>query len=176
MSEEFRLIPTKLGYVGIVASPRGLARVYLPQRSAAALRRIMRRELPGVRENNRLLPELADALRRYFAGERVEFDVRLDCGDAADFRADVWQACLRVGYGKTVSYGELARRAGRPGAARAVGTAMSHNPFPIVVPCHRVVKGDGSLGGYSGPKGVEFKRRLLEMEAAVVSPGTAGAE
>jgi methylated-DNA-[protein]-cysteine S-methyltransferase len=167
MFEEFRIVRTKLGYVGMVASPRGLCRIYLPERSADALRRRIRRDLPDIREDGRLLPELADTLRRYFAGERVEFDVRLDCGDAADFRADVWQACLRVGYGKTVSYGELARRAGRPGAARAVGTAMSHNPFPIVVPCHRVVKSDGSLGGYSGPQGVAFKRRLLEMEAAV---------
>jgi methylated-DNA-[protein]-cysteine S-methyltransferase len=165
MSEKLRVIATKLGYMGMVTSPRGLTHIYLPERSATALRRTIRRELGEIAEDNRLLPELADALRRYCAGERVEFDVRLDCGDAADFRADVWLACLRVRYGKTVSYGELARRVGRPGAARAVGTAMSHNPFPIVVPCHRVVKGDGSLGGYSGPKGVAFKRRLLAMEA-----------
>ena len=81
----------------------------------------------------------------------------------------VWKACRAVGYGKTTSYGELARRAGRPGAARAVGTAMRRNPWPIVVPCHRVLKGDGSIGGYSGRGGVKFKRQLLEMEAALLA-------
>ena len=130
MPDHFRIVPTRLGYVGIVASPRGLTRVHLPEPSAAALRRLIRRDLPNLREDRRLLPELADALRRYFAGERVEFDVRLDCGDAPDFRADVWQTCLRVGYGKTVSYGELARRAGRPGAARAVRHGHAPQPLP----------------------------------------------
>ncbi|MBU0617216.1 MAG: MGMT family protein, partial [Planctomycetes bacterium] len=74
--------------------------------------------------------------------------------------------CRRVCYGQTRSYKQLAEQLGRPGAARAVGTAMSRNPCPIVVPCHRVVRSDGSLGGFSGPDGVNTKHRLLQMEAA----------
>jgi methylated-DNA-[protein]-cysteine S-methyltransferase len=170
----FCFVATCAGWVGVVASAQGLRRVYLPQRSKSGLRRAIRSEFSAAVEDPTLLPDLAEALRRYFAGHPVDFDVRLDCADAAEFVVAVWQACLRVPYGKTISYLELARRAGYPGAARAAGTAMKHNRFPVVVPCHRVIKSDGSLGGYSGPEGVDFKRRLLEMEASVsaaLNPG-----
>lgn len=166
MPLHLRILTTQVGHVAFVASARGLRRVYVGQRCEAGLRRAIRREFPAAIEDDTLLPELADALRRYFDGQRAEFDVRLDCADASDFHVDVWQACRQVGYGKTVSYGDLAARVGKPGAARAVGTAMRRNRFPIIVPCHRVLRSDGSLGGYSGPGGVELKRRLLEMESA----------
>ena len=170
MKTQFRLAATCLGHVGIVAGPRGLRRLYLPHRSKTAQRQAIKSDFETTTEDDTLLPELADALRRYFDGERVEFDIRLDCDGAAEFTAAIWRACRRVPYGKTVSYKQLAARAGCPGAARAVGSALGRNPFPIVVPCHRVIKADGSLGGYSGPGGVEFKRRLLTMEAAAIRP------
>jgi methylated-DNA-[protein]-cysteine S-methyltransferase len=181
MSTKYRVVGTRQGQMGIVAGPRGLRRVFLPCRSRAEARRAIRREFPDAVEHVRLLPSLVRGLRHYFDGQPVTFNPPLDCDGVSRFQAAVWQACRKVGYGKTISYGELASRTGRPGAARAVGTAMSRNRFPIVVPCHRVVKSDGSLGGYSGPGGVTFKRRLLDMEAAPrqvkpapLSPGRGG--
>ena len=101
-------------------------------------------------------------LGEYFVGERVAFDVPLARGGSR-FERRVWGALEQIPYGRTVSYGELARRIGRPHAARAVGTANGRNPVAIIVPCHRVIGSDGSLTGYAG--GVERKRRLLELEA-----------
>jgi methylated-DNA-[protein]-cysteine S-methyltransferase len=114
----------------------------------------------------RRLPDAFQAVRvqlaEYFAGERRTFDAELVMRGTA-FQRRVWRALLRVGYGETVSYGELARRIGRPSAARAVGMANGRNPVSIIVPCHRVIGADGTLTGYGG--GIERKRLLLDLEA-----------
>lgn len=167
MTTDFRILQTPLGHAAIVTTRRGLRRVYTPQRSLESLRRSIRREFPDATENPRLAPDTANALRRYFNGQPVTFDTKnIDWAHAGDFRRAVWKACSRIPYGQTVSYAELAELAGKPGAARAVGTAMRTNPLPIIVPCHRVLRSDGSLGGYSAPDGVRLKRRLLDLEAA----------
>lgn len=166
MDTRFRVITTRLGALGLVATRRGLRRIYLPERSAAVLRRRLAREWVGAVEDRRLLPGLVRALRRYCAGRPVDFDVPIDLDGATPFCAAVWRACRAVRYGETISYGGLAGRIGRPRAARAVGGAMRRNPCPIVVPCHRVLAGDGRPGGYSGPGGVALKQRLLALEAA----------
>lgn len=101
-------------------------------------------------------------LREYFAGDRTEFDVRLDMRGSA-FQRLVWQALLRVPHGQTASYGEIARRVGRPADARAVGWANASNPVAVIVPCHRIIGSDGSLTGYGG--GLERKRLLLDLES-----------
>jgi methylated-DNA-[protein]-cysteine S-methyltransferase len=106
---------------------------------------------------------VSDQLREYFAGSRRAFDLKLaPRGDA--FRRSVWAELLRIPYGETRSYGEIARRVGRPGAARAVGVANATNPIVVVVPCHRVVGSDGRLVGYAG--GLDLKRALLDLEHA----------
>lgn len=164
----FRTICTAQGHVGFVVSQRGLRRVYLPYRNVSSLKRAIRADAPDAAEDPNLMPAFAAALEHYFAGEPVEFDIPLDGREWSSFELDVWQACRRIAYGQTRSYKHLAEHVGRPGGARAVGVAMSRNPCPIVVPCHRVVKSDGSLGGFSSPGGVDQKRKLLEMEAAAV--------
>ncbi|MFH1746356.1 MAG: methylated-DNA--[protein]-cysteine S-methyltransferase [Planctomycetota bacterium] len=165
MDTRYRLLETNLGHLAIVGTNRGLRRVYLPQRRGDLLRHI-KSESPGCVCDNKLLPRLADDLRRYCAGRHpVEFKVRFDWDSATDFLRDIWQACFRIKYGRTITYTRLAERAGHAGAARAVGTAMAHNHCPIVVPCHRVLRSDGALGGYSSPGGISFKQRLLDMEA-----------
>ena len=100
-------------------------------------------------------------LGEYFAGERRSFELPLDARGTA-FQQRVWRAFARIPYGQTVSYGELARRIGVPGAARAVGLANGANPLPIIWPCHRVIGADGSLIGFGG--GLAIKRRLLSLE------------
>jgi methylated-DNA-[protein]-cysteine S-methyltransferase len=99
-------------------------------------------------------------LEEYFAGERTEFDIPMEL-DGTVFQRAVWEELTRIGYGETISYGELARRVGRPKGPRAVGQANGRNPIPIIVPCHRVLAGNG-IGGYGG--GLAMKRTLLGIE------------
>lgn len=164
MSAGFRVVETALGWIGLVGGHRGLRRVYLPQRGIRDLRECILADDPEAREEKALLGSLAVDLKDYFQGRAVRFDVAFDWNGATLFQRRVWHACARIPYGRTASYGELAARAGRPGASRAVGSAMGCNRCPIVVPCHRVLRSDGSIGGYSGPGGVEFKQQLLELE------------
>ena len=112
-------------------------------------------------------PELAACgaqLAEYFAGSRTEFDLPL-APRGSDFQQRVWKEIARVPYGKTISYAELAKRAGAPGQARAAGAATGRNPVSLAIPCHRIVGSDGSLTGYAG--GLERKRELLELEGVL---------
>jgi methylated-DNA-[protein]-cysteine S-methyltransferase len=106
-------------------------------------------------------------LEEYFAGERRDFSLPLPL-EGTPFQTTVWSALRTIPYGATVSYGELARRIGRPSASRAVGAANGANPLPIILPCHRVIGADRSLKGFGG--GLETKRFLLAFEAGVASP------
>jgi methylated-DNA-[protein]-cysteine S-methyltransferase len=113
--------------------------------------------------------EVIDALRRFAEGEPVEFvDVPLALDHLTPFGRRVVAACRRIGWGNTRSYGDLAEQCQAPGAARAVGTVMAKNRYPLIVPCHRVLAAGGALGGYSAPDGLRMKRRLLEMEGSAV--------
>lgn len=115
---------------------------------------IMERETPVLREARK-------QLQAYFNGTLREFDVPVRL-EGTLFRLKVWQALRQIPYGQVISYGELARRIGRPAACRAVGGANHHNPISIIIPCHRVIAADGTIGGYGG--GIELKRKLLKLE------------
>jgi len=112
-----------------------------------------------------LLGEAVEALRRYFAGERVAFDLPLSVRGGSEFERAVWAALYAIPYGEMRTYGQIAAEVGEPEGARAVGVACNHNPLPIVVPCHRVVGAGGKLVGFGG--GLWRKKRLLELEARV---------
>lgn len=113
-------------------------------------------------------PALRQRLERYSGGESVKFDdIQLRLPSLTEFQKNVIQVTRKMPYGSTITYGALAERAGHPKAARAVGTVMSSNRFPIIIPCHRVVGSGNGLGGYSAPQGVNLKQKLLEMEAEV---------
>ena len=137
----------------------------LTGRCPEATRALLGRRFPDSQCKPDLLPGLQRQLRDYFAGRRVRFRVGLDLSAVTAFQRRVLQACAGIPYGETVTYGELARRVGRPTAARAVGGALARNPVPLVVPCHRVIAGDGSLGGFSAEQGVRLKRWLLTLES-----------
>jgi methylated-DNA-[protein]-cysteine S-methyltransferase len=121
---------------------------------------------PAAKTPPKQIAALLDALQKYFDGERRTVDLpgglTFDWESVGDFRRKVYQEVSRIPAGGTMSYGEVARRVGHPGAARAVGTAMATNPFAPIVPCHRVVRSDGSLGGYGG--GLPLKERMLANE------------
>lgn len=172
MPLRYRMVETSAGTCAFVIASRGLRRVMLPARSAARLRQQICREFPDATEAADLAPRLADQLQRYFCGRPVRFTVACTFEGHRPFERCVWQACRQIDYGQRVTYKHLAERTGHPRAARAVGLAMARNPCPIVVPCHRVLRTDGSLGGYSGPGGLAFKQRLLDMEAAASAHAT----
>jgi methylated-DNA-[protein]-cysteine S-methyltransferase len=158
---------TSFGWVGIGWSAHGLVALSLPQPTEdEALRQV-----PGSRDPVLPLPPwldlagLAGKLGRYFAGEAVVFDEPLDPSIGTGFQRQVWAVTRAIPRGQTCSYGVIAREVGSPAAARAVGQAMARNPWPIVVPCHRVVGSDGRLTGFGG--GVEMKRQMLAMEGAI---------
>jgi methylated-DNA-[protein]-cysteine S-methyltransferase len=111
--------------------------------------------------------EVRAQLTGYFAGRRTSFDVPLEL-EGTTFQLEVWRGLLEIGYGETISYGDLARRIGRPRAVRAVGLANGRNPIAVIVPCHRVIGADGTLTGYGG--GVDNKRLLLDLEARLAAP------
>jgi methylated-DNA-[protein]-cysteine S-methyltransferase len=116
---------------------------------------------PGWRRDDAGLAEAVRQLRAYFAGELFDFDLPL-APEGTAFQLSVWRALRRIAYGATVSYGEVARAIGRPGASRAVGAANGANPLPIVVPCHRVIGSTGKLTGFGG--GLDTKAALLALE------------
>jgi methylated-DNA-[protein]-cysteine S-methyltransferase len=118
-----------------------------------------------VSDDPRFEPLVAQ-LTEYFAGERTDFDLPLR-QHGSDFERSVWTELLRIPYGETASYGDIAARIGRPGMARAVGRANGRNPIAIICPCHRVIGSDGSLTGYGG--GLENKRTLLDLEAGALT-------
>lgn len=136
--------------------------------SSRGLREVHFGDVPirGAIDNTRQTAAVARQLREYFAGRRKQFDVKLDW-HGTDFQRAVWRALLRIPYGKTVSYADVARKVGKPKAFRAVGGANRANPIPIIVPCHRVLGSDGSLTGYSGPTRLDIKAQLLALEAAL---------
>ncbi|MBN1135467.1 MAG: methylated-DNA--[protein]-cysteine S-methyltransferase [Anaerolineae bacterium] len=158
-----------MGWLGIAWSERGLVKVTLPQPTKAeALDK-----LPSGGDAAPPPPPtldiitLADRLRRYFDGEAVTFDEPLDPEIGTPFQRRVWAICRAIPRGETRTYGQIAREAGSPRAARAVGQAMARNPWPVFVPCHRVLGSDQSLTGYGG--GLEMKRQLLVMEGAMLT-------
>ena len=147
-----------------MASGAGLRRVYWPGEKAPRGAEFARlTEAPP--KVARLLKITAKQLAEYFSGRRVRFTAQLDLSSLNPFAKKVLRALARVPYGRTITYGQLAKRVGSGDAARAVGNVMAQNPVPIIVPCHRVVASGGSLGGFSAPGGLALKRRLLSLES-----------
>lgn len=165
--ERFAVIHMPIGPIGVVASQAGLTHLYLMRRTASEAVRWLERRHPGARREQGWFSGLRGELALYFSGRPVSFTATVDLSACTEFQRRVLFACMEVGHGQTVTYGELARRVGCPGGARAVGGAMARNPVPLVVPCHRVVAGNGSLGGFSAELGVSLKRYLLELESGL---------
>ena len=162
---------TPLGALVVAATGDGIVRVGLPAEGEDAVlddlaRRVSLRVLHAPRAP---IARARQELDEYFAGTRQAFDLPLDWRLTHGFRRDVLRATAAIPYGATASYRDVATRAGSPAAVRAAGTALATNPLPIVVPCHRVLRGDGNLGGYHW--GLTRKRALIGWETGRVSGG-----
>ena len=161
----YRLIDSPVGPLLLASTEQGLVRVaYASEDHDAVLQALADKVSPRILQAPARLDVAARELDEYFGGRRRAFDLPLDWRLSAGFRRAVLGHLADIGYGHTASYAAVARLAGNPKAVRAVGTACATNPMPVVVPCHRVVRSDGSLGGYLG--GADAKRTLLTLEAA----------
>lgn len=160
----YRTLESPIGALLLAATERGLVRVaFAGEGHDAVLADLAERLSPRILRAPHRLDPVAHELDEYFAGDRTSFDLRLDRRLSAGFRRTVLERLPSIPYGSTASYSTVASWVGNPHAMRAVGSACATNPLPIVVPCHRVVRSDGSLGGYGG--GLEAKRLLLALEA-----------
>jgi methylated-DNA-[protein]-cysteine S-methyltransferase len=159
------IFPSKLGWMGIVVVGDVVKRLTFGHKSAAEVRRALVDQSPGQAKSGKPDTSLVRRLQEYAAGRADSFhDVAVDFGPVSDFRRRVYEQCREIPLGRTMSYAELAAKAGAPGAARAVGNCMAANGIPLLVPCHRVVCTDGSLGSYSAAGGVATKRKILALE------------
>ena len=136
----------------------------MPQRSAQEACQLLGNNVNHATWSPHLFDDLMERLRTYFSGHKVAFPDKLDLFRATHFQREVWEITRLIPYGETRSYAWVAEQIKRPRAMRAVGQALSKNPLPIIVPCHRVVASDGKLGGFSG--GVEMKKCLLSLETS----------
>jgi methylated-DNA-[protein]-cysteine S-methyltransferase len=161
----YRTIDTPVGSLLLAATETGLVRVaYASEDHDRVLESLSDRISPRILQHPARLDAAARELDEYFAGRRQTFDLDLDWRLSAGFREIVLRHLSDIAYGHTASYATVAELAGRPKAVRAVGTACATNPLPVIVPCHRVIRSDGSMGGYLG--GMDAKTTLLELEAA----------
>ena len=161
----YTTIDSPVGPLLLAATSQGLIRVaYQNQDHDRVLSMLASRISPRILRDPKRLDAAAREIGEYFAGRRTAFDLPLDFSLSHGFRQVVQQQLPQIGYGKTRSYSQVAAMVGNPKAVRAVGTACATNPVPIVVPCHRVVRADGSPGGYAG--GPEAKSALLALERA----------
>jgi methylated-DNA-[protein]-cysteine S-methyltransferase len=160
-------LDTPWGAVAFAASAAGVRALCLPTTSLRRAEAQIRRRCPDAERCDTVERELQEQIVRYFAGHRVRFDAQLDLAGLTPFQRLVLQACATIDYGVTLTYGDLARRIGRPGAARAVGRVMARNPIPLLIPCHRVVGAAGRLTGFSAEGGIDLKRRMLLLEGAL---------
>lgn len=170
---EVAFVPTELGWFGSAMSDETVLALTIGDTSEQASRRRLRQKLsemenPSETETafSKEASRLKKDLERFASGEVVDFRrYKVSSGHMTEFQKKVQQAVRKIPIGKTLSYAEVAEQAGSPRAARAVGNVMAQNRTPIVVPCHRVLASGGQWGGFTAPGGVDFKRRILDLEA-----------
>ena len=161
----YSLFPTAIGWCGVLTTERGLLRLYV---GYAKRNQLLHDILDGAGSSLKMVPAtgmVIDKIKRYCSGENVSFaGCTMDWSSLSPFRQKVLMAALKIPYGSVETYGSLARKIGCPRGSRAVGNALAKNPFPLVIPCHRIIRGDGKPGGFSAGGGVALKNKLLQLE------------
>lgn len=169
MTPRFHLFDTAVGRCAVLWRDAGIIRVLLPAASDPAMRAAIFRAFPGAAEEepSPAIAAIVGKIVKLCEGEAQRFDgAPLDRTLIEPFAARVYAVLERTSFGKTTTYGAIAEALGDKGLSRAVGAALGANPFPIVIPCHRVTAANGSIGGFSAPGGADTKRKLLEIEGA----------
>ena len=169
---QYAIFRTKWGYFGLAGTEQALCRTFLPvpqrQEAEQGLLRGLRSANDNLRSDKDFQRNLQARIIAYYEGEPQDFrlDPTVSLSKAGPFARKVLQACREIAFGQTTTYSGLAAKVGRPNAARAVGSVMASNPIPLIIPCHRVLRTDGGLGGFSALGGIAVKQRMLDHEQA----------
>ena len=163
---KYVIFETRWGYFGLAGTESVLCRTCLAAPKRRTTERHLLRNLSGAQFERPYFRSLQRQIAAYYDGARVNFgpEIPVSLDGFHTFGASVLRTCRQLKFGETISYSGLATRSGRPGASRAVGGALARNPVPLIIPCHRVLRSDGGLGGFSAPGGTAVKEKLLELE------------
>jgi O-6-methylguanine DNA methyltransferase len=170
---KYAIFKTDWGFFGLLADERGLLRTVLPAKNFQSAKKYL---LVGMfslaKEDKRLFPELQKSIITYYKGTYVNFNklfLSVIYPGFGSFGRKVVKVCKAVPTGQTITYSQLAKKAGFPKAARAVGNILAKNPLPLIIPCHRVVRADGKIGNFSAPGGSRMKKKMLEHEKLIAT-------
>ncbi len=163
---KYAIFQTKWGYFGLAGTEYGLCRTQLPGSIPEKIKTLLLKNLPTAQFDKTFCKILQQQITAYFEGDCVKFsrDIPLILDGFSSFGISVLTTCRDVEIGQIITYGQLAKKAGRPKASRAVGSALAKNPLPLIIPCHRIIRSDGKFGGFSAPGGIILKKKMLKLE------------
>jgi methylated-DNA-[protein]-cysteine S-methyltransferase len=165
---KYVIFKTEIGFFGILTQKGTIVQTSLPTKERKTAKNNLLNSQKNAKQDPSLLLKLQTQIKLYFEGKNIDFnaDIDLNLEGLTQFSQDILKACQKIPYGQTVSYKKLAEMANHPKAARAVGNVMGNNPIPLIIPCHRVIKSNGSIGGFqrNTPGAQDLKKRMLELE------------
>jgi len=164
---EYTIFKTRLGHFAIVARNENLIRTFLPGTEKQKLKTEILKLYPAAKLNPTLLKNIQQQIKDYFAGKKVNFNIDITTAikNLSDFSKAILKACSKIHPAQTLSYRQLANMANHPNAARAAGTALSRNPIPLIIPCHRIIKSNNQTGNFTAPTGTALKQKMLNLES-----------
>lgn len=171
-AEYYAIFKTSFGWCGIIYGIQGLIKVYLPGMKKEKLEKIIFSYNKNIIERSGSIKILIKNICNYFKKNKVRLDFPIDMRAMTDFEKKVYKQAVKIPFGKVKTYKWLAEKTGIPAGARAIGNVLGRNPVPLIIPCHRVVKSDGGLGGFSAPGGILMKRKMLSIEGHANYPLT----
>jgi len=168
---KYVIFQTKWGYFGLAGTKSALCRTQLPGPELKKIESRLLKNLPDTQFDETFFKMLQKQIAAYFEGSFVNFspDMPVVLDGLSGFSREVLTACREVEFGQRITYAGLAQKAGRPAASRAVGNALAQNPLPLIIPCHRVLRTDGKMGGFSAPGGISLKKKLLTLEHKAIT-------
>ena len=163
---KYVIFKTKWGYFGLAGTESALCRTQLPGPEPEKIESCLLKNLPDAQFDGTYFKTLQKHITAYFEGSCVNFspDIPIILDEPGVFSCKVLKTCRKIKFGQRITYAGLAKKAGRPDASRAVGNIMANNPLPLIIPCHRVIRTDGKMGGFSAPGGISLKKRMLTLE------------
>jgi O-6-methylguanine DNA methyltransferase len=163
---KYSVFKTKWGYFGLAGNENGLSRAQLPGPEKGKIRALLLKDCPEAKLDKNFCKDLQKQITTYYEGKSVKFskDIPIDFNRLTSFGKSVLKICRKIENGQTATYSQLAKKAGRPNASRAVGSILAKNPMPLIIPCHRIIRSDGKMGGFSAPGGIATKKKMLELE------------
>lgn len=167
---KYTIFQTKWGYFGLAGTEHGLRRTQLPGSKPEKIKTILLKNLPAAQFDKTFCKILQQQIIAYFEGDYIKFsrDIPLILDGFSSFSTSILTTCREIEIGQTITYGKLAKKAGRPNASRAVGSTLAKNPLPLIIPCHRIIRSDGKMGGFSAPGGITLKKKMLELEGKAI--------